>query len=152
MTNQDFKPQAAIPSRAAQETPQPAAPVTPTAPVQPAPQLAPAAATHVPGDTVKPPRRKRGPNKKKSEKLSAAEIKKITAKRKAALAKKRGPKAAKNPNRPLEMKNKLSAVLTLTRDLNKTELDVFTTSMDRLEHLTRSGRKRVLAALQQVYP
>lgn len=63
----------------------------------------------------------------------------------------RTPKPAKNPNRPLELKNQLSAVLRLTSTLTKAELAWFTVGLDMASKLSRSSRKRVLAAFAQVY-
>lgn len=57
----------------------------------------------------------------------------------------------KNPNRPLEMKNQLSAVLSMVGTLQKAELVFFSQAVPAMQALSRSGRKRVIAALQQVY-
>lgn len=59
--------------------------------------------------------------------------------------------ATKNPNRPLEMKNQLSAVLSMVGTLQKAELVFFSQAVPAMQALSRSGRKRVIAALQQVY-
>jgi len=70
-------------------------------------------------------------------------------------SRKRAPPAAaeapKNPNRPLEMKNRLAVVLEMARVLRKPDLVVFTDLMDRLQALHRGARKKVLDGLNRVF-
>jgi hypothetical protein len=56
------------------------------------------------------------------------------------------------PNRPLEMKSRLSAVLHITTQLARPELVLFHDIMLRLEKTPRGARKRIIAALASVYP
>lgn len=161
MTDETVHIQPAIPSRAAQA---PASPFEPAAPQFPSPGTRPAPVARG---------KRRSRLAKKAKALSPAEIKKINAKRAAALAaakpkKKKAKKRtrtirqiiqaapretgrAKNPNRPLEMKNQLSAVLSMVGTLQKAELVFFSQAVPAMQALSRSGRKRVIAALQQVY-
>jgi|ERR1700722_1268477 len=60
-------------------------------------------------------------------------------------------KPAKNPNRPLEMKNQLAAVLAVVSDLKGAELTFFSEACKSLQDLTHAGRKRVIEALGRVY-
>lgn len=131
----------------------------------------------LPADREERPRKRRAArNNKKMDMLPAREIKRINTNRKKKKTKKRAVRKAvpvaprvsnmrkrskfiqttkkvvpKNPNRPLEMKNKLATVLGLVGQLQKAELVSFTNVMRHMENLSRSGRKRVIAALQQVY-
>jgi len=121
-------------------------------------------------DPPQPPARKPRPPRKKPAKRAARIIrvvgatkdrntkpkgktvaKKRSAKRKTTAAAPATPAVAKNPNRPLENKNKLHAVLALSSQLRKPELTKFVELMDALEKLNRGSRKRILSALLQVY-
>lgn len=156
MTDETVHIQPAIPSRAAQ---------------QPVPMF-----TDDPvrmEERIKPIRKAK---KKKpvylASRLSATEVRKINAKRKknmkkakkvvkrrASIQGKGGDRgeqtrrttSPKNPNRPLEMKNQLSAVLSMVGTLQKSELVFFSQAVPAMQALSRSGRRRVIAALQQVY-
>ena len=102
--------------------------------------------------TEKPKQRR----KRKPGALSVAEIKKIKAKRARVLRAKAAPKQAsrvqvKNPNRPLELKSQLEAVLMLTTVLKKPELEAFATIAGTMQKLSRGGRKNVIGALERVY-
>jgi hypothetical protein len=59
--------------------------------------------------------------------------------------------APANPNRPLEAKNKLHAVLGLADKLRKPQLVVFAEIMDKLEATPRGSRKVIIDALVRVY-
>lgn len=59
--------------------------------------------------------------------------------------------APKNPNRPLEMKNQLQAVIAMTGVLTKSELTLFSQIVGALQNVPRNGRKRIIVGLQQVY-
>lgn len=153
--------QPAIPSRAA------TAPASPFA--QPAFLDNPSPGTEHAQREEKLRKRRVASRTKKAKTLPAAEIRKINAKRKknlkktaAPVRKKRksttdlarqyaAPNKAKNPNRPLEMKNQLSAVLSMVGTLQKAELVFFSQAVPAMQALSRSGRRRVIAALQQVY-
>jgi hypothetical protein len=141
-------PVAAIPSRAAQ-SPESVMANRPLPPVKPA---APKARRK---RAKKPAHKRQTPPKHSLQRLAPAEIKKINRNRRKNVAKrakiKAAPKPAKNPNRPLEMKNKLHAVLKIVASLNKQESACFANAMQVLEDMPRSGRKHVIAALGQVY-
>lgn len=58
----------------------------------------------------------------------------------------------KNPNRPLELKQQLTAVVTTMAALSsQPERLAFAAGMKMLDSLTRTGRRDVLAALTRVY-
>ena len=59
---------------------------------------------------------------------------------------------AKNPNRPLELRNTLDAVLHMTGTLKRPELVAFSSAMQSFRKLSKAGRRRVIASLGQVYP
>lgn len=156
-------PRPAIPSRAAGEA----------APSQPPPMFT------DPGETAAAPKPKRSARPKKTtEKLSAAEIHALNAKRRKALAKKQKVKrsrrkpahdkhrmsptqqararydaapAPRNPNRPLELKNQLVTIMSIANTLRKPAFAFFTQAIPALQRLTRSDRRKVIAALAQVY-
>lgn len=163
MTDENVHIQPAIPSRANPPPPVPA-------PIERHPN-GDRVHRNAAGDVI--PKKKR-PAKKKAKVLSSAEIRKINAKRAAALkakkpARKKAKKQktrtirqiiqaapretgrAKNPNRPLEMKNQMSAMLEAVCTLQKAELMLFSRTMPSMQALSRAGRKQVIAALQQVY-
>ncbi len=96
-----------------------------------------------------PAKKSRKRKAKKAKQLPAAEIKKLNAKRRKNQKQAAGTPA--NPNRPLEMKNKLNAVLELSSSLRKPQLVLFTELMQRLEGVPRGSRKRILEALGSVY-
>lgn len=78
--------------------------------------------------------------------------KKKPAKRRPAHKTAPQPAPAKNPNRPLEMKSQLQAVLAMSSVLSKPEMAIFATAMQGMQELSRNSRRRVIAALAQVYP
>lgn len=160
-----------LPSRAAGDAPQQPAPVfdAPTA-SKPKRVRKPAAKKAAPRKSAA----------KKKPQLSAKEIANLAAKRRRALAAagkkdknktKRSlktspsvikaaqrtvlptpaPVAPKNPNRPLEMKNQLQAVIAMTGVLTKAELTLFSQIVGALQAVSRNGRKRIIVGLQQVY-
>jgi hypothetical protein len=126
-------------------------------------------------DSLLPPKRnemskRRPPVKKRaSEALPAREVTRILKNRKKNMKKakkrvlsdavrsvrppagRRKPGNPKNPNRPLELKNRLDAVLTIFTELPKEEQRPFGEVMKSLDGLSRPGRKRVLDALAKVY-
>lgn len=57
----------------------------------------------------------------------------------------------KSANRPLEMKNRLTAVLGIVGAMSKQEGSVFIRMMQNLEGESRTARKNILAALLRVY-
>jgi|ERR1700726_558571 len=135
-------PHPAIPSRAAHhQTPEQ---FMEQRPVRPAPMF---------NDPPLKPKRARKSRKKiaptktiiKATPKRKKSVKKI---RKARVAK---PATPKNPNRPLERKNQFLAALELTRTLQKAELAFFSQAAGAMQNLSRSGRKRAIAALAQVY-
>lgn len=89
------------------------------------------------------------PKPKRKPATRKAAPKKPAKKKRAVRAK---PEATKNPNRPLEMKNQLQVVLSMTGSLRKPELVMFAKLVDELGSVARGGRKRIMAALAQVYP
>jgi hypothetical protein len=146
--------QPAIPSRAAHhQTPEALMANRPAFLDQPSP------------GTEKPKRKRRqSPPKHSRQKIAPTKIKRIRANRRKNVKKvkkaKRTPQPLsktinqgrpKNPNRPLELKNQLHTVLMLVAGLPKNEVSTFTAAMGQLGNLSRSGRKRVLDALRQVY-
>lgn len=149
-------PSAPVPSAPVPSAPQPDPidqPFTEPAPAKPMTQRAAAAA-----------RKHNAPRKCKAKKpapqLSASEITKLNRKRARNMAKKRKPhgprkalaaRPAKNPNRPLEMKNRLETVLSMTTELRKPELRAFVSMMQQLDKLHRGSRNKVLGALNRVF-
>ncbi len=99
--------------------------------------------------------RSRKPRRKKSEILSPLEIGRIDRNRKKNMKKIKAKAvrmhAAAKPNRPLELKNQLQAVLDICAKLSHEELGGFRTGMEVMLNLSRPGRKRVLDALAKVY-
>jgi hypothetical protein len=109
------------------------------------------------------------PRRKKTERLPAPEIKLITRNRKKAMKKVKtfvalqgapkrkrkvklpSRKARINPNRPLELKNQLHAVIGAMVALEGGERASFASVLKLLEGHSKVGRKRVLDALAQVY-
>jgi hypothetical protein len=59
--------------------------------------------------------------------------------------------APKNPNRPLELKNQIHALLDVVKHLEPTDLKVFASTMETLRALSKPARARVLGALNKVY-
>lgn len=55
-------------------------------------------------------------------------------------------------NRPLELKQKLSAVLAAADELSRLEGKVFRTALTEIDKLSKPSRRKVLDALQKVYP
>lgn len=88
------------------------------------------------------------PKRKKAKKPTFRQVTRQIAKRHPT----KHPVLPKSPNRPLEAKKQLDAVLTVLDDLAKPELMVFTVTLKQLKGLSKPGRARVLHALQQVYP
>jgi hypothetical protein len=80
----------------------------------------------------------------------SAPRKRAARKVKARKAKKR-VEAPKSPNRPLENKNKLHAVLALTAHLRRAEMVTFAAVVETMEGMSRGARRRVLEALGRVY-
>ena len=105
-----------------------------------------------------PPAKPKRKRKARVKLPSTKTIIRATPKRKKVMPRKRvkkvraaKPVAPKSPNRPLERKNQFLAALELTRTLQKAELAFFTQAAGAMQGLSRSGRKRVIAALGQVY-
>lgn len=181
MTDEPVHMQPAIPSRAAQTpaTPftQPAflenpSPGTSPAKKKPRPRQQGAVTAYarpkkkakaLPAAEIRKINAKRKKNLPRTRAQKKAAAKRIVGKHPALAAPYKGTRAvkgdpyvamagrAKNPNRPLEMKNQLSAVLSMVGTLQKQELVFFSQAVPAMQALSRAGRKRVIAALQQVY-
>jgi hypothetical protein len=61
------------------------------------------------------------------------------------------PARAKNPNRPLELKNRMLALVGAVGSLEAADLKSFTEAVVLLNDLPKPGRQRVLDALAKVY-
>jgi hypothetical protein len=106
-----------------------------------------------PATLPKAKKRRRGPYKKAGA-LHAREIKRINKNRRKNLKKKKrvvAPPAAKNPNRPLEAKNRLYAVMEVVTGMGKHEAAVLMNTMKFMESMAGPARKRVIEALGKVY-
>lgn len=57
----------------------------------------------------------------------------------------------KNPNRPLELKNQLNAVISVAGSLSSSDLKLFAALAGELMSHSKASRKAVLAALSSVY-
>lgn len=120
----------------------------------------PSRATPTPAAPSAKPARKRKAKRKAKPRLPAAEVRKKrqVARNRSKIAKQIAKQMAvhtspvKNPNRPLETKNQLQAVLVMANVLKKPELVIFSDVVQQFQKLSRGGRKRVIAALAQVYP
>ena len=115
--------------------------------------------------------RSRKPRKKKSQALPPLEIERVlgdnkrnmkkaatTKRRRTGWARKsaiaavdRNIKTTKNPNRPLELKNQMLALLDVVKSLGKDELAAFADTTTIMRDMSKTGRKRVLDALANVY-
>ena len=62
------------------------------------------------------------------------------------------PAPARNPNRPLELRNQMDAMLAVVDTLRRPELAAFKVAMQALAPLSRKARKAIVAALASVYP
>lgn len=131
--------------------PRPAMPVAPEAPL-PSRAAPPVDPYREMAATIKRNKRKTGKRKVgKHPALAAPYGKKKKAKRIPFRAQFTN-QAPKNPNRPLELKTQLANVLALLPGMKKPEVEAFTAAMGQMQALSRSGRRRVLTALGQVYP
>src|ERR1700722_13798352 len=95
-----------------------------------------------------------GRKKSRPARLPAREIKRINKNRRKNLKKKKRvvvPPAPKNPNRPLEAKNRLRSVMRLVADISKPEMQAFMGAMSVLEDLSRGARLKVIGSLGQAY-
>lgn len=107
-------------------------------------------------ETEEAPRRRR---QKRTERLPAPEIKRINQNRKKNMRNnaKRVPRSKtvlkeKAPNRPLELKNRLHTVLAAVKSMTHAEeITAFAELMAHLEGMSAPARRRVIAALEQVY-
>lgn len=77
--------------------------------------------------------------------------KRAVRKLKRGLGKKAVKQAVKNPNRPLELKSQMHALLEGFRQLKGPEHEAFTNAVRAMQDLTKPGRKHVLEALARVY-
>jgi hypothetical protein len=96
----------------------------------------------------------RGRKKSRATRLSAREIKRINKNRRKNLKKAKrvkAPVAPKNPNRPLEAKNRLHAVMETVAGMAKPEVIALMNTMRFVESLAAPARKRVIEALGKVY-
>lgn len=153
---------------------------TPTAPLPSRaamPQAAPPAAVesraNLPMPTTAQVEKKRARDRArraaaKKPQLSAAEIKRLNAKREKSLKKPKRPSlrkqaravasitlrsdTPKNPNRPLELRNQMDAMLSVVDALRRPELVAFKVMMQHLAPLPKKARRKIIAALAQVYP
>lgn len=139
MTNQDQNPPTFPP-------PRPAMPVAPGTPAPPNASggFAPAITQ---ATTTTAPKRAKKRAKKRKVKTAPVKAKRKVVRRERVLV----PSTPKNPNRPLEAKNQLQAVLAALPLLKKPEQSIFTDMVATLGNLTRSGRQRILAGLSAVY-
>ena len=100
------------------------------------------------------------PKPARAERLPEDEIERIKTNRRKNLKKKKiqkriapapKPPTPPSPNRPLEMKNRLHTVLGAVVQMSKQESTSFAGCMAQLEDMSRGARRRVIAALEQVY-
>lgn len=155
----------ALPSRAAGDAPQQPVPMFEDTPATPARKRS----------SPRKPTAKKKPAAKKTQAVSRKEAAALAAKRAKALAAKKrkpsrsiksspsvikaaqrtvlpvAPPAPKNPNRPLEMKNQLQAVIAMTGVLKKPELELFAKMVAALQSTPRNSRKKIIDGLQSVY-
>jgi hypothetical protein len=60
-------------------------------------------------------------------------------------------KVPKSPNRPLEAKNRLHSVIKVVAGMSNSETAAFLAAMSLLEDMSGPARRKVIAALSQVY-
>lgn len=77
--------------------------------------------------------------------------KRAVRKLKRGIAKKAVKQAAKNPNRPLELKSQMHALLEAYKSLHGAEHQAFTEAVLAMQDLSKPARKHVLEALGRVY-